>query len=260
MKKLITGTFVMLITCLTLNLGTAHAFLTNWYLDADGVGGASAAKVFEYLDTVGNSRIINNFGSGTFSETGVFKSATHDGGASLVGPELTAYLTGAGTLGGGGFSFTSGTLDIYSDAGNDYASTNGIYGADNGTKIGSFTLLNGGGFLDGNAIPNGDITAMFMATYLAPGYWYNDSMLDLSTLPLNWTIGFATTGASLLTNPNSTLVSELGGVTGAPNEFYVSNNGQYRLNVVPEPATMLLFGMGVAGLATRLRNKKKIVA
>jgi len=260
LKKLLTVTFVTLVTCFAINLGTAHAFLTNWYLDADGVGGVSSTSIKEYMDMTGNSRIANDFNTGTFSETAVFKSMSHDGAKNYTSgsPELTGYFTATGTLTGTGFSFTGGSLNIYSDAGNDYGSTNGTYGADNGTLIGTFTLLNGGGFLDGNSIPNGDITATFAATYLKSGYWFNSSLIDLSTLPLGWTAGFATTGASLLSNPDSDLISELGTVSGVPNSFYVSNNGQFRLNVVPEPATMLLFGMGVAGLATRLRNKKNV--
>jgi len=44
---------------------------------------------------------------------------------------------------------------------------------------------------------------------------------------------------------------------GRLTDFTVSNNGQFRLEVVPEPATMLLFGVGLICIAGF--SKKKMV-
>jgi hypothetical protein len=245
----------------------AHAFLLNWNFDGDGAGVLSKTLILEYMDTVGNTRVAFGGGGTTFTEQAVFSSATHDGLGATLGnygtnaPELTAVFTGAGTVAfGSSFTFTSGTLTMYSDPLKDYATSSAnTYEAANGTQIGQFSLLSGGGSVDITGVPNGQITTLLKATSLAPGYWYMpDGTTDLSTMlgGSNLVLGFATTNGSALQNPNANLVGALG--PQAANVLYLSNNGQYRLNVVPEPATMLLFGIGAAGMAM-IRRKKMVV-
>ena len=258
-------------------------FLTNWKIDLDGAGGVAPVTVNEFVDIVGISYVKNTFtspGTFNFTDSGAFISPTHDGGVGytgFAGRELTATfnnLTGTGSF-AGGLNFTGGTLKVYSDTALDFATAAGsvganTYGANNGTLIGTFTLVSGGGAIDPvTAIPNGFLSLAFKADSLLTGYFFDSMGTDLSTLagltpPLLF--GFTTTNASYVANPSALAVGEIvgelaGGTVGytnvAPNDFVVSNNGQYRLSV-PEPGTVALMGLGLLAFglsgARRFRN------
>jgi hypothetical protein len=251
-------------------------FLSNWQLDLTGTG-ASKTTVAEYLDFVGNSFIQTTANAGdpagtffTFTDQGVFNVTSVDGGAAIStlfpGYEMTAVFSdggGTGTL-GGGISFNAGTLSIYSDNTPNYAVSDGvggtIFGADDGTLIGTFDLIFGTGVVDASGIPNGQLTMAFQATSLAAGYWFDSLGNDLSTNPLLF--GFVTTNASRVENATGAVSAEIicqqngfNCPTGTPfdlppSAFLVSNNGQYRLQI-PEPGSIALLGLGLLGLAVR---------
>lgn len=266
------------------SVASSSTFLNNWYLDLDADG--NKVQVNEYLDFTGNSYIQltpaggNNF---TFADNGFFQVTGRDGmgiNTHWLGAgqprDLTALFsggTGTGTF-GGPISFTGGLLELFSDANFDYASTTGAYGTNNGTKIGSFTLVEGSGFVDPTGVPNGLLTLVFQATELAAGYWFGpDGMTDLSTLiGQDLLFGFVTTNATVLENPNTTLVAELGEMVGIGNiddvvndpdlgSFIVSNNGQYRTSIVPgtvpEPGVLALLGLGMLGACAGMRARRK---
>lgn len=277
----------------------ALAFLNNWYIDPTGAGGATdKVLIGEILDTVGTTWIDNTIdpttNTGTFEEWGSFESSGHDGLGSSIGytdingvkytGELTAlfYATGVVDLNAGTIGFADGYLDVYVDFGVDYGTnTDGAadfrtnpetYGANNGTRIGSFDVLPGGGGLvdvEGNVgAPNGQISTNMVATYIDPGYWYMpDGVTDFSTLQVNWILGYGTSNASYIP-PNiaagvyataiNELVTEFAGGTYVglpPDDFIISGNGQFRVDVVPEPGTMLLLGFGLLGIAGVSRKK-----
>ena len=265
------------------NVATA-GFLNNWKIDLDGAGGTAPVSVNEFIDLTGISYVKNTFtGPGTFNFTdnGTFVSNTHDGGVGYTGfvgaREFTGVLSGATGTGSfaGGINFTGGTLKMYSDTALDFATAAGsvganTYGANNGTLIGTFTLIGGGGAIDPvTAIPNGFISLAFKADSLLAGYWFDSTGTDLSTIaglipPLLF--GFTTTNASYVANPTQLVKDEIvgelaGGTVGytnaPPNDFVVSNNGQYRLSV-PEPGTVALMGLGLLAFglsgARRFRN------
>lgn len=260
---------------------TASAFLNDWYIDIDGdqtgTSTYDATQISEYLDTVGPSYIINTFTdgtTGTFEDYGAFVSRAHDGGSLYTwgtDAELTGLFYGEGnvdlgTVGSGTIDFTGGTLDIYADLSPDFATSTGTYGADNGTLIASFDVITGEGTVDPTtAVPNGEITVEFESTFLADNYWFDEFGNDLSdTDPISWILGFATTNASHVANPEQIVVDELvddfaGNLTNytntPPGDFIVGTNGQYRLDAVPEPATLLLLGTGLIGLAGASRKK-----
>jgi hypothetical protein len=50
------------------------------------------------------------------------------------------------------------------------------------------------------------------------------------------------------------LAADLSGTAGGPDQFFFGSLGN---QVVPEPATLLLFGTGMAGIAARLRKRRK---
>jgi hypothetical protein len=269
--------------------GAAHAedVLQNWVFNPVGAGYSSGQRIGEYLDVNGNAFIqLANNGNNTFNfqENAVFNIVQADSNGQLFpvnypGGNITATFAATGTGAfSGAFQFNGGTINIYQDIVNDYTSTNGIYGADNGKLIASFdVLVGGGGNVDasGNPIGNGQVTVLAKANAgaLASGYFFRADGKDLSSEDV---LAFAFTNANGLTNftNNPNLVSEVacqfGGYTGAgctagttytptPGQnFFVSNNGQFKLAEVPEPGSLALFGIAMlgAGVAARKRNKK----
>jgi hypothetical protein len=275
MKKIKKSLFLLLIAIFAVFLaGTnASAFLNNWFLDIDAAGSNDPVQINELLDIVGPSYIVNTINpvlqTGTFEDYSVFNSIQHDGGVNfpwLGFYELTGIFDGVGdiNLGAGTIEFTGGTLDIYSDDTPDFGTNAGIYGANNGTMIGSFSVITGDGTVDTEGVPNGQITVLFESTSLAAGYWFDSNGDDLSlTNPISFILGFATTNASFVANPTPLVISEIAGdfagVNAPPNtppgDLFVSTNGQYRLDVVPEPGTLILLGLGLVGLAGIGRKK-----
>jgi hypothetical protein len=251
------------------------AFLSNWFVDVDGAGGAAKTQINQFLDIVGPTYVQNNLGLGTFTEFGAFKAVTHDGGQSLPGTaELTGIFTATGTISlGGSISFTGGTVTIYSDPGNDFGSTAGIYGANNGTLIGTFSIIpGGGGPIDTAGVPNGFITANLQAVgALNPNYWIApDGVSGLSSLGL--VLGFSTTNASLifpLSNLGPNVQDEIGcqGLLGGvgcgsitdtpPIDLFLSANGQFRV-AIPEPSSLMLLGGGLLMVALLGMGRKRV--
>lgn len=259
-------------------MAPASAFQTfSINAQSDGFAGIDATAL-EYLDFIGNSFVVNTFAGApsigapfTFVDDGIFKVTGVDGSPqfSFGGSELTTIFHGAGTgTLGGSISFTSGTLSVYADSAQDYASANGIYGANNGTLIGTFDLTFGSGLINNDATPNGLITLEFAATSLAAGTWFDLSGNDLSLNPQNF--AFVTSNASLLQTASATLTSELvcqGAGFNCPNgtpfsntplNFLVSNNGQYRTDTaqVPVPGSLALLGIGLFALGFRSKSYK----
>lgn len=266
----------------------AHAFLLNWTLDPDGAGGpAGGTLINEFLDIVGPSyvetTVPNMAGQFTFNEFGAVVVQGHDGGAPIsFAPNSGALaalfdISGNATL-GGAVNYTGGTISVYSNVPSTFSSTDGIYGANTGTLIGTFSPTTGTGLIDPTGIPNGLQTISAMATFLAPGYFF-DGATDLSTLTGSGLVfGFATTNASYVVQPSANAVSELvgeggtsgpftnclpgqvvgdsavcTGLTGA-GSFIISNNGQYRLQV-PEPGSLALVGLSILVLGAFTRRR-----
>lgn len=269
--------------------GTASAapVMNDWVFNPNGGGYEAGQQVKEYLDVNGNAFIQitptggNNF---SFREHAVFRSTQADGIGELfpvayAGGNITATFeaVGTGTF-GEGFTFSGGTIRMYQNpTGGQYGGTNGVFGANLGNLIATFTVLPGGGGdvdASGSPVGNGNVSVFAKAAEggLAPGYFYNSDGVDLSTKAL---LSFAFTNANPVSNDGLTanlvpeVACEFAGFTGngcngqaysnTPGQyFFVSNNGQFKLAEVPEPGSLALFGIAMlgAGFASRKRAKK----
>jgi hypothetical protein len=270
--------------------GTANAgvVMNDWKFNPNGGGFASAQKIHEYLDVNGKSFIQLNTTGGSnafsFTEHSVFNITQADGNGKLfplnfAGGNITATFVanGTGSL-NGGFTFSGGTINIYQNpVNNQYGTTNGIYGANLGTLIGTFDVLaGGGGRVDqfGNPITNGQVTvnAKASAGDLAAGYWFRGNGDDLSNESV---LSFAFTNANPQQDaggePNlvAEVACQFAGYTGAGcngsayadlnrDHFFLATNGEFKLAEVPEPGSLALFGIAMlgAGVVSRKRAKK----
>ncbi|MBI1395606.1 MAG: PEP-CTERM sorting domain-containing protein [Betaproteobacteria bacterium] len=293
------------------SLASGHAsayFLTNWSLNPYGTGfNNQRTSVAEFLDLVGPSYVSTTTpaaGNFSFNEVGAVQITGADGSGRLVDQsglissnfnltgEVTAVfdLTGAGTL-GGSVAYTAGSINVYAQAGSQDFGTvtaGSMYGANNGILIGTFSPVTGGGNIDPTGIPNGQQTISAQATFLAAGYFFDSLGNDLSANVGGNLFGFATTNASRVVNPTTTVLTEVvgespsinagmqlpftnclpgevaGAVPGSPctgadgtGRFVISNNGQFRLTT-PEPAGIALTGLALfaAGAFARRRSRK----
>jgi hypothetical protein len=261
----------------------ADAVMNDWTFNPAGTGKANGLSINEYLDVNGNAFIqLTKTGKNSFSfaEHAVFNLSQADSNGLLfpiVYPtgNITATFeaVGTGTF-NGAFTFSSGTIKMYQNpTPSQYSSAAGYYGANLGNLIGEFALLaGGGGTVDasGSPIKNGDVSIFAQASKgaLKPGYFFTDTGVDMSTV---FSTAFAFTNANTVGSPTAGLVSEVAcqfaGFTGpgcgtgtyanAPGQyFFVSNNGQFKFNEVPEPGSVALFGVALFGIGAMRRRMK----
>lgn len=184
--------------------------------------------------------------------------------------------------------FTKSKFNIYLDVSQDYGSTTGAldtFGANNGVLIAAFELIAGTGTMNFGAAtgPDGSTDLLYQARAgvagltngLKAGVWFTKEGIDMSTLsPDLIVMSVVDTNNEIMdaggSSPVSTdaLFGELNGkdtlvsgrynpAAGAFNDkFFVQSDGSLGLAAIPEPATMLLFGFGLMGLAAVGRKRQ----
>ncbi|MCF6246258.1 MAG: PEP-CTERM sorting domain-containing protein [Desulfobacula sp.] len=286
--------FLLLSTFLVLFTSAAHALPFGIALGGDGVlntdsGGDGYVTEIDYssygIVDLSITSLVSNTASGTFKETALIKIGADEFG--VFSPEMTIVMSGmgdftadfiGGDIGDQDFKFTSGSISIYID---DYitsgttskwatidATDGSLYGADDGDLVAVFDIANGNGSLQLTPGETDNVDIWSLSTdVLESGYFFFKDLGDFADVSdiLNGIF------VQMYTNDTNEVLTDLEIIANLEAEFaengvmtdagedairvYIESEGSAEFNVVPEPGTMILFGIGLLGFARVSRRK-----
>ena len=280
---------IIILVAFLFNVSTANAYIVtmeNWGFDPSGSTEVTNVLISPIDEITLLGMTLNNstptaLGYGTFETFGTLSATGFqvDGnpiGAGITGLgvnyELTVILETSGfyirPVPGGNnlLTFNSGSLTFYLDSTQNYGTTAGTYGADDGTLIASFDLIIGSGTMDfvTSEFADGRTDILFGANYLMEGIWFDPNGNDLALsnyMPL--ILGLTDSNNVVVEAPNQTIIDEFLAASDleydgrTDYEFFVRTDGSFAPAPIPEPATMFLFGCGL--ICFGIVGKKRVL-
>jgi hypothetical protein len=227
----------------------------------------------------------DQLGFGTFRTYGTLKATSFENNGNPLNTdisylnfnyELTAILETTGSYSRvsptsvNDLLFNTGKLTFYLDNSRNYGTTTDTFGANDGTMIAEFDLTIGSGTMDfvTPIYANGRTDILFNATYLKSGVWFDNNGIDMGSYGYDLThLVIGLTDSDNVIIPDNQIppdfISEITAASGlvynglTDYQFVVDTDGSFAPASlpVPEPATLILFGFGLLGIAGTIRKK-----